>query len=52
MTSISRRSVGDQLSRINALHLPLSDNGKRRAVARAEWYSVKDQPLQVHDVIA
>jgi chromosome partitioning protein len=36
---------------LNALHLPLSENGKRRAAARAEWYSVKDQPLQVHDVI-
>jgi chromosome partitioning protein len=36
---------------LNALHLPLSENGKRRAAARAEWYSVKDQPLQVHDII-
>ena len=37
---------------LNTLHLPLSENGKRRAAARAEWYSVMDQPLQVHDVIA
>lgn len=37
---------------LNALHLPLCENGKRRAAARAEWYSVMDQPLQVHDVIA
>jgi chromosome partitioning protein len=36
---------------LNGLHLPLSENGKRRAAARAEWYSVMDQPLQVHDVI-
>ncbi len=36
---------------LNALHLPLSENGKRRAAARAEWYSVMDQPLQVYDVI-
>ena len=36
---------------LNALHLPLSENGKRRAAARAEWYSVMDQPLQVHDII-
>jgi chromosome partitioning protein len=36
---------------LNMLHLPLSENGKRRAAARAEWYSVMDQPLQVHDVI-
>lgn len=36
---------------LNALHLPLSENGRRRAAARAEWYSVMDQPLQVHDII-
>ena len=36
---------------LNALHLPLSENGKLQAAARAEWYSTKDQPLQVHDVI-
>ena len=36
---------------LNSLHLPLSENGRRRAAARAEWYSVMDQPLQVHDVI-
>ena len=36
---------------LNSLHLPLSENGKRRAAARAEWYSVMDQPLQFHDVI-
>ncbi len=39
------------VSLLNMLHLPLSENGKRRAAARAEWYSVMDQPLQVHDVI-
>ena len=39
------------VSLLNTLHLPLSENGKRRAAARAEWYSVMDQPLQVHDVI-
>src|SRR5690348_14647253 len=37
---------------LNLLHLPLSENGKRRAAARAEWYSVMEQPLQVHDVLA
>jgi chromosome partitioning protein len=36
---------------LNALRLPMSENGKRRAAARAEWYSVMDQPLQFHDVI-
>jgi chromosome partitioning protein len=45
---IAREEV---IALLNLLHLPLSDNGKRRAAARAEWYSVRDQPLQVHDVI-
>ena len=36
---------------LDALRLPLSENGKRRAAARAEWYSVMDQPLRVHDII-
>jgi chromosome partitioning protein len=36
---------------LNMLHLPLSEDGKRRAAARAEWHSVMDQPLAVHDVI-
>jgi chromosome partitioning protein len=39
------------LALLNALRLPLSENGKRRAAARAEWLSVMDQPLQVHDII-
>jgi chromosome partitioning protein len=36
---------------LNTLHLPLSEKGKRRAAARAEWYSVMEQPLQVHDLL-
>src|ERR1044071_3049377 len=37
---------------LNALQLPLSENGRRRAAApRGEWFSVMDQPLQVHDII-
>ena len=36
---------------LNALRLPLPENGKRRAAARAGWLSVMDQPLQVHDII-
>jgi chromosome partitioning protein len=39
------------ISVLNALQLPLSENGRRRAAARAEWFSVMDQPLQVHDII-
>jgi chromosome partitioning protein len=37
---------------LNSLRLPMSENGKRRAAARAEWYSVMDQPLLVHDLLA
>lgn len=37
---------------LNSLNLPLSENGRRRAAARAQWYSVMDQPLQVHDLLA
>jgi chromosome partitioning protein len=37
---------------LNSLHLPMSENGRRRAAARAEWYTVMDQPLLLHDVIA
>jgi len=36
---------------LNALQLPLSENGKRHAAARAEWYSVMKEPLQVHEVV-
>jgi chromosome partitioning protein len=37
---------------LNALHLPMSENGRRRAAARAEWYSVMDQPIEVHELLA
>ena len=50
MSHITARE--EVIALLNALHLPLSENGKRRAAARAEWYSVMDQPLQVHDVLA
>jgi chromosome partitioning protein len=49
MSHVTAREEVIQL--LNSLRLPVSENGKRRAAARAEWYSVMDQPLQVHDVI-
>src|ERR1017187_6857087 len=49
MSHVTAREEVIQL--LNLLRLPMSENGKRRAAARAEWYSVMDQPLQVHDVI-
>jgi chromosome partitioning protein len=49
MSHITARE--EVIALLNSLRLPMSENGKRRAAARAEWYSVVDQPLQVHDVI-
>jgi chromosome partitioning protein len=50
--SLSHLSAREEVvALLNAMHLPLSENGKRRAAARAEWYSVMDQPLQVHDIV-
>jgi chromosome partitioning protein len=49
MSHVTAREEVIQL--LNSLRLPMSENGKRRAAARAEWYSVMDQPLQFHDVI-
>jgi chromosome partitioning protein len=50
--SLSHLTAREEVTALlNALRLPLSENGKRRAAARAEWLSVMDQPLQVHDII-
>ena len=46
---IAREEV---IALLNALHLPLSEHGKRRAAARAKWYSVMAEPLQLHEVVA
>jgi chromosome partitioning protein len=35
---------------LNTLNLPLSENGRRREAARAEWRSVLDERRQVQDV--
>lgn len=40
------------LGLLGALRLPLDEQGRRRAAARAEWFSVIDKPLDVHDIIA
>jgi chromosome partitioning protein len=51
--SLSHLSAREEvIALLNALRLPLSESGKRRAAARAEWQSVMDQPLQVHDIIS
>jgi chromosome partitioning protein len=36
---------------IAALKLPIDERGQRRAAARAEWFSVQDKPLEVHDIL-
>jgi chromosome partitioning protein len=37
---------------LNALHLPLSEHGKRHAAALAQWYSAREEPLQLHEFVA
>jgi chromosome partitioning protein len=36
---------------MDALKLPLDERGRRRAAARAEWFSAQDKPLDVHDLL-
>jgi chromosome partitioning protein len=36
---------------MEALKLPLDERGQRRAAARAEWFTVQDKPLDVHDIL-
>ena len=37
---------------LEALKLPIDEKGRRRAAARAEWFSAMDKPLDLHDIIA
>lgn len=39
-------------SLLRQLKLPLDERGRRRAAARAEWFSQVDKPLEVHDIIS
>jgi chromosome partitioning protein len=36
---------------MDALRLPIDERGRRRAAARAEWFSAQDKPLDVHDLL-
>jgi chromosome partitioning protein len=36
---------------IAALKLPLDERGRRRAAARAEWFSASSRPLELHDIL-
>ena len=40
------------LNFLEKLRLPLDERAQRRAAAQAEWLATRDQPLEVHDVIA
>jgi chromosome partitioning protein len=40
------------LNFMQMLKLPLDERARRRAAAQAEWLAARDQPLEVHDVIA
>jgi chromosome partitioning protein len=35
-----------------ALRLPMDEQGRRRAWARAEWYASADKPIELHDVLS
>jgi chromosome partitioning protein len=45
----AREEVTDLLT---ALKLPLDERGRRRAAARAEWFSAIDKPLEMPDLLA
>jgi chromosome partitioning protein len=37
---------------LEGLKLPIDEKGRRRAAARAEWFSHADKPLDLHDIVA
>lgn len=39
-------------SLLRQLKLPLDERGRRRAAARAEWFSQVDKPLEIHDIVS
>jgi hypothetical protein len=34
------------------LRLPLDERGRERAAAQAKWIAARNEPLELHDVIA
>jgi chromosome partitioning protein len=40
------------ISLLDTLRLPLDERAQRRAAAQAEWIATRDQPLEMHDVLA
>lgn len=47
--AMARREVEALLE---TLKLPIDDRGRRRAAARAEWFTARDQPLDTKDILA
>jgi chromosome partitioning protein len=39
------------LALLAVLKLPLDERGRRRAAAKAEWFSAAGQPLELHDLV-
>jgi chromosome partitioning protein len=51
--NLSHLAARDELvALLTALKLPLDDRGRRRAAARAEWFSAAEQPLELHDIVS
>jgi chromosome partitioning protein len=40
------------LALIEALHLPFDERAQRRAAAQAQWLAARQEPLDLHDVLA
>ena len=52
-TNKSRLTAREEvINLLTALQLPLSENGKRHAAKLAQWDPVKDEPLQVHEMVS
>jgi chromosome partitioning protein len=43
--------LGEVLRLVEGLKLPLNEQGRRRALARQEWFAAQASPLEVHDCI-
>ena len=52
-SSLSHVTARRELIRLmETLKLPLDERGQQRAAAHAAWIAARDQPLELHDVIA
>jgi chromosome partitioning protein len=50
--SLSHVTARDEVQALlTALRLPIDEKGRRRALARAEWFASLDRPIETHDVL-